>query len=222
MVNILSPAVGQIPFSRPPGSGTYSGEGQNPNNQEVSSVARDPYSSMSGLNGPFNTHSDADGSDKLLPGVDQRIYGIQGQQQGLLDKAMAMPDEKPDAYRESLENQRRGLRDDIAGVRKATNSRGLLYSGVRAQGEADAAAGRADQYANESAKIAESHDREDLIDEISTQNEKAIFGIRDLEQSRYDVLHNELARREKAQSDFYSSVADLGGNLGGKVVGGLL
>lgn len=137
---------------------------------------------------------------------------LSGEAQAFRDK---LPQYKDEAFRVQEDSAKQGLAGDLAGVRKAANSRGLLYSGLRDGAEAGTLG---DFYANQSAEKAKIN--QSAEDVARGMEEKAIgMGMENQQQQQaaqdriYDMALQARAGKQAGQGGIMGAVGKLGGGL---------
>lgn len=112
---------------------------------------------------------------------------------------------------------RRGLAENIAGVRQAANRRGMLYSGLRSGAESEAAGKYASGLSAQRAKIGEETEAkanklEDLAIEAALQEQQARGKLSDIDYKR-------ALEQRKARNDMMGAVGGAAGGLIGTMAG---
>ncbi len=116
----------------------------------------------------------------------------------------------------AADDTRRQLAGTVAGVRQNANSRGLLYSGLRQAGEANAGAQAASGLAQKQAGI-----NNNLQGQATTLENQALqsgMGVRQLQQDQYNNAYQRALNAQQQKSQGQSSLL---GGVGG-IVGALI
>lgn len=116
---------------------------------------------------------------------------------------------------QSQENARQTLANRLANIRAGSNSRGLLYSGLRQGAESQAGTDTAGQVAQERAQI--NNSVEDQANQLDSTALNSAFQTQGLQQQLNDSAYQDALQRRKQGISLLGTV---GGALGGMVGAG--
>jgi len=152
-----------------------------------------------------------------VPEVDPRLKEIATEQRKQAEAFKAnLPNYKKSQYNLQAVDAKRDFANQLADIRQKANSRGLLYSGLRAGGEAESRGQLAGNLAGIKSNVNQS--AEDQARELELQALNSAQGNVNLQNNREDILYNQALANKQAKLSALTDAAGVAGKLIGAAI----
>lgn len=156
--------------------------------------------------------------DMQTPDIDPRMAKLQKmQEKEAKDFHKQLPGLEREQQNQAEQTSRRDLAGQLSGIKSNANSRGLLYSGLRAGAESSAAGQAASQLAAQKAAInSRLEGTAKALDQAALGGQMGYQGLMSQQQDIQQA--NELAQKQ-ARSSALGGLFSAGGSIGGAALG---